>query len=131
MSVILENSNGSTSFKKSFFPLKIFGDSLIRCLLTNEQPISLEDISPSYVDSPPKIMVVEIYIFGISLMPSKISITSNSVTSPDASRLSVIRTTTGTSSIKILIPSSKLICAVIKQVKQVNLETSSRAVPIS
>ena len=64
-------------------------------------------------------------------MPSKISITSNSVTSPDASRLSVIRTTTGTSSIKILIPSSKLICAVIKQVKQVNLETSSRAVPIS
>ena len=64
-------------------------------------------------------------------MPSKISITSNSITSPDASSLSVIKTTTATWSINFLIPFSKLLCVVFNQVKHVNLRTSSGAFPIN
>ena len=75
--------------------------------------------------------MAEIDLFSISPMPSKVSIISNYVTSPDASSLSVIRTATATWSIKVLIPSSKLLCAVFRQVKQVNLETSSGTFPIS
>ena len=62
-------------------------------------------------------------------MPSKISIISDFVTSFDASSLSIIKTTTATRSIKILIPSSKLLGVVFKQVKQVNLEASSGTFP--
>ena len=75
--------------------------------------------------------MAEIDLFSISPIPSKISIISNSVTSADASSLNVIRAAAATWSIKISFPSSKLLCVIFKQVKQVNLETSTGISPIS